>query len=118
MSQPITLDLPSPDQIATEEIPVIGATLKSTALHLGKYCDDFAKVGLLVFGFQSGLLGPDLVKICSRSVSAANEQTKNFFGLNFFNETKRPKTNLKTFCRSAGVYAVQERRARSEEVPE
>lgn len=45
MSQPITLDLPPPDKIVTEEIPVIGATLKSTAVYLGKYCDDFAKVG-------------------------------------------------------------------------
>ena len=44
MSQPITLDLPPPEQIVTEEIPVIGATLKSTAVFLGKYCDDLSKV--------------------------------------------------------------------------
>ena len=49
MSQPITLDLPPPEQIVTDEIPVIGATLKSTATFLGKYCDDLSKVRFRLF---------------------------------------------------------------------
>ena len=47
MSQPATLNLPKPEDLKVDEIPVIGATLKSTAVYLGKYCDDLSKVSAL-----------------------------------------------------------------------
>ena len=47
MSQPTTVYLPPPEEVMTQEIPVIGATLKSTAVYLGKYCDDLSKVSII-----------------------------------------------------------------------
>lgn len=44
MSQPETVHLPNPEEFKIDEIPVTGATLKSTAVFLGKYCDDLSKV--------------------------------------------------------------------------
>lgn len=36
--------LPPEDEVRFNEIPVIGSTFKSTAVYLGKYCDDLSKV--------------------------------------------------------------------------
>lgn len=44
MSQPVTAYLPPAKDLEVDELAITGATLKSTALFLGKYCDDLSKV--------------------------------------------------------------------------